>query len=111
MGIVVPEVALSSGVVLKNVYMSFSFETLDVSKTANTFVLQSFYRIYPDPTHGNGSEFRFSHRVEMPTMNSMTDMYNALYDGLKAKYPGSVDFKENFVKASVDPVNPVALLW
>jgi len=89
MGIIVPEATLPSGVVLSNVYMSFSGEPVYVSPTGpNQCQIYSYYKVWTDVTKSRGSDIRIL--LTVPNVDSSVPVYTALYDALKNVYPGNV---------------------
>jgi hypothetical protein len=94
MGILVPQATLPSGIVLSNVYMTFTGEVLYVNKLqSGLYMIRCFYRVYKDyasRTQQPNIRVEASVNVQDPNNNP----FKMLYDALKAQYPGATDVLE-----------------
>jgi len=94
MGILVPQATLPSGIVLTNVYMTFTGEVLYVNKLpSGLYMIRCFYRVYKDyasRTQQPNVRVEASVTVQDPSDNP----FKMLYDVLKAQYPGATDVLE-----------------
>lgn len=94
MGILVPQATLPSGIVLTNVYMTFTGEVLYVNKLpSGLYMIRCFYRVYKDyasRTQQPNVRVEASITVQDPNDNP----FKMLYEVLKAQYPGATDVLE-----------------
>jgi hypothetical protein len=92
MGILVQEVILPMGVMLSNVYMSFSGEVVYITprNEDGRYRVNTWYRVYKDETRQPDTNIRIPMSV---TVNDIGDrpVYDILYDELRALYPQSTN--------------------
>ena len=94
MGILVPQATLPSGIVLSNVYMTFTGEVLYVTKLqTGMYLIRCFYRVYKDyASRSQQPNVRIEASVSVQDPND--NPFKMLYDALKAQYPGATDVLE-----------------
>jgi hypothetical protein len=90
MGILVPEANLPMGVVLNNVYMSFSDEMIYTNPQNGRYVVSTYYKVYKDQTKYPASNIRIPISCTVDSIKDL-DAYTILYQELKTTYPGSID--------------------
>jgi hypothetical protein len=92
MGILVQEVILPMGVMLSNVYMSFSGEVVYITprNEDGRYRVNTWYRVYKDETRQPDTNIRIPMSV---TVNDIGErhVYDILYDELRALYPQSTN--------------------
>jgi len=107
MGIFVPSATLPSGITVSNVYMSFTNEVLYVMQsTNNQYQMTSYCTVFSSreaAKNGNPSSIRFNVTTKV---SNVICGYQALYNELKTRYPGSVDVIE---PSQVTPLSNVTL--
>lgn len=91
MGIIVPEANLPMGIILNNVYMSFSGETIFIipKNIDGYYSIQTHYKVYKDDTKSPDTNIRIPFSVQVKDIS--TGAFQILYEQLKLIYPGSVD--------------------
>ena len=90
MGILVPEANIPMGIILNNMYMSFTGETIYIAPVVGQYVIKSFYKIYKDQSKYPDTNIRIPISCIVDTIKDR-DAYSILYDELKTMYPGSID--------------------
>jgi len=90
MGILVPEANLPMGVMLSNVYMSFTNEMIYTCPQVGQYILKSYYKVYKDQSKYPDTNIRIPISCLVDDIKDR-DVYTILYDKLKTTYPGSID--------------------
>jgi hypothetical protein len=99
MGIFVPEATLPSGVVVSNVYMSFTDEAVYIAQLAAgpgrpqnaKWNVASHYRVFKDKAAALSKKSNIRIPYQVPVEKLDKNSYTLLYEGLKKEYPGSYD--------------------
>ena len=91
MGIFVPEAVLPSGILISNVYMSFSGSLVYIEpKNVNdVYFVRAFCKVFKDQTKSLEPDITFQVITTATDIN--LGVYDYLYEKLKELFPGSVD--------------------
>jgi hypothetical protein len=89
MGIFVPEANLPMGIMVSNVYMSFSGEVIYTVPMNGQYRINTYYKVYKDELKQPDTNIRIPINVHVSDINQ--SVYSILYSELKTIYPNNID--------------------
>ena len=89
MGILVPEANLPMGIMISNVYMSFSGEVIYTVPANGQYRINTYYKVYKGELKQPDTNIRIPINVQVSDINQ--GVYSILYNELKTIYSNNID--------------------